>query len=234
MDLVTIKDVGEAIRIGYGGKTLGNTNPGFGSDAAGNFAKFIARFADKTVYDMPAVGKDNVVDVDKITPGQLGQLEADVLITRDPSVLLVLKAADCIPLVLYVPGQRLLALAHVGTPGAVLHLPSKAVQALSIAANKIHCYVGPSISHKSYRFPEDQFDKKLDDSWDKYITREPDGVHIDLLNYVLDELKANGIKEENIKIEGVDTGGDPLYFSHRRHRLSGEPDGRNTFGVCLL
>ena len=183
---------------------------------------------------MPAVGGDVIINLDDSGQYKIDNTDYDAAITRNPKALLVLNAADCIPLVFYVPSQQLLALAHVGTSSAALHLPNKLIKALGVDAKNIHCYVGPSISQKSYRFAKKKFEKKLDTSWDNYITDEPDGIHINLLGYVLDELKSSGIQPENIQIENVDTGSDTDYFSHRRHRLTGEPDGRNCFAVYLL
>ncbi len=236
MEPIILKAIGGAVSVGYSGKLLGNTQPNFGPEADDNFAKFTAKFPSKTVYNMPAVGKDKIVNVDSMASGQLDQIEVDALITHSLSALLVLKAADCIPLVFYLPGQKVLALAHVGTSGAALHLPSKIIALMGYPAERIHCYVGPSISQKSYHFPPDyDFDhKKLDASWRPYITKEPDGIHINLFGYVIDELKRSGIKEENIELERVDTGADENYFSHRRHKNTGEPDGRNCFGACLV
>src|SRR4029078_7886174 len=137
------------------------------------------------------------VNVDKLTPEQLGEMEADALITKDSSALLVLKAADCIPIVLYVPGQQILVLAHIGVSGAALHLPAKAVKAMGYDSRHIHCYVGPAISQGSYRFVDkDLSSKKLDDSWLSYISQETDGFQIDLCRYVTDELKAVGFLEK--------------------------------------
>ena len=231
-----IKTIGDSLTVGYSGKLLGNSQASFGAAANTNFVRFTAKFPGKTVYDMPAVGKDNVVNVDNLTPEKLYEMEADALITKNSSALLTLRAADCIPLVFYMPEQKVLALAHVGTSGAALHLPRKLIRKLDTQPGLIRVYAGPSISQKSYRFPPDYDfdDKKLDASWGSYVTKETDGVHINLLGYVLDELKNCGITDENIEIEQVDTGGDPAYFSHRRHKLTGELDGRNSFGVCLL
>lgn len=218
--------------MGYSGKALGNTSLSFGTDAEANFAKFTANFPDKTVYDMPGEGKDKIVTVDGKSPEEISISGADALVTKNKLILLTLRAADCIPLVFY--GKDLLALAHVGTSGAALHIPAKVVKMLDVEPSSLSVYVGPYISQKSYRFEEDKFEKKLDPSWDRYITHEADGVHINLLGYVTDELKACGIKEENIEIEDIDTGSNPNYFSHRRHKLTGEPDGRNCFGVTML
>ncbi len=234
MKPIVTKDVDQTVRVGYSGKSLGNTNPRFSSDGDSNFAKFTAEFPGKKVYDMPATGGDKFVSVDNISPDTLDKTEADVLVTTESSNLLVLKAADCIPLVFYVPGEKVLALAHIGTPGAKLHLPRKTVDTIGLPPAEIHVYAGPHIAQKSYRFPKDKWDKKLDDKWNKYLAEKDRYVHIDLLGFVLDELKDSGIKEENIMVEDIDTGGDPDYFSHRRHKLSGEPDGRNCFAVCLL
>lgn len=226
MDEVIVRAIGGGVKIGYSGKKLGNVNPRLGAGADANFAIFTAEFPGKTVYDMPAVGKDRIVDVDSLTPEQLWDTASDAIITHQSSALLVLKAADCIPLVFYVPGKDILALAHVGTSGAKLHLPRKVIDKLSEPADKLRVYVGPHVSQKSYRFPDkDISEKDLDPSWDKYVSVEEDGWHIDLLGYVIDELKAAGVKPENIEINDVDTGADPDYFSHRRHKITGEPSG---------
>jgi copper oxidase (laccase) domain-containing protein len=235
MSPVIIKVIDDTIRLGYAGKRLGNAQIGYGPEATANFARFTAKFPGKKIYDMPAVGKDSIINVDSLTPEELWSAEADALITGDPGNLLALKAADCIPSILYVSGQRRLALAHVGTSGAALHLPAKIVKELDYRPDKIKVYVGPHISQKSYRFiDKDLSDKKLDDSWNNYITHEDDGIHLDLLGYVLDELKRAGIRQENIEIDEIDTGADSDYFSHRRHKLTGEPNGRNCFAAHLL
>jgi YfiH family protein len=235
MDFVTVKTINNGIKIGYSGKRLGNVNERFGGNAEANFAKFTAKFPGKTIYDMPAVGKDNIVDVDNLSPRQLWEIPADGLVTRKPSALLVLKAADCIPLVFYVPGEKILALAHAGTSGAAMHLPAKMLKELGRQPAEVHVYIGPHVSQKSYRFPDkDLTDKELDRSWDNYFTDEPDGLHIDLLGYVINELKNCGVKPENIEVSEVDTAADKNYFSHRRHKITGEPTGRNCFGACLL
>ncbi|MBI5906501.1 polyphenol oxidase family protein [Candidatus Saccharibacteria bacterium] len=238
---VIIKTIDDAITVGYAGKKLGNTNIKFGltDEAEANFEKFIAKFPGKTVYDMPAVGKDTIIDVDSLTPGELWELEADALITERPPALLVLKAADCMPLVFYVPGKNILCLAHVGTSGAALHLPTKVIKALGSPAKQIHCYIGPSIRKESYRMSKDHFEEKkqeinIDESWNKYITEADDYIHINLFGYVMDELIDNGILKENIHVEDIDTGSDKNYFSHRRHRSTGEEPGRNTLGVHLI
>lgn len=235
MEPVTVKTIDNAVRIGYSGKLLGNTRAGGGAEAEANFARFTAKFPGKDIYNMPAVGKDNIVEVDQLSPEAVWKTEADGLITRRPGNLLALNAADCIPLIFYVPGEKVLALAHVGTSGAALHLPAKVVKELGYSPQRIKVYVGPHISQKSYRFVDkDLSDKKLDDSWNSYVTHENDGIHLNLLGYVLDELKRAGINPDNIEINEIDTGADPDYFSHRRHKLTGEPNGRNCFAACLL
>jgi copper oxidase (laccase) domain-containing protein len=222
MNPVIIKEISKTVRLGYSGKQT-------------SFDSFTAKFPDKKVYDMPAVGKDSIINVDAVTPDEVWQTEADALITKNPNNLLALKAADCIPLILYVPNEQILALAHVGTSGAALHLPAKVIKKLIFPPNQIHVYVGPHISQQSYRFPDrDISGKKLDNSWADYITHEPDGTHINLLGYVLNDLKQAGIKAKNIEVDDIDTGSDSNYFSHRRHKLTGEPNGRNCFAACLF
>lgn len=234
MEPVVTKEINNSIRVGYSGKRLGSTYIKFGPDADENFAKFMTCFPGKDPLIMTAVGGDTIVNIDKTTQQELEATEYDAAITKNPQKLLVLNAADCIPLVFCNKKGDFVALAHIGTNGASLHLPTKLVNELGVSPQDLYCYIGPSISQKTYRFERDKFEKKLDQSWDKYVTDEADGIHINLIGYVLDELKNLGIKPKNIQIEEVDTGADPNYFSHRRHRLTGEADGRNCFAVHLL
>jgi copper oxidase (laccase) domain-containing protein len=167
-----------------------------------------------------------------VPPEIANDVKCDAFVTTNPDKLLVLKAADCIPLVFYVPSE-LLALAHVGRPGAMLHLPQKVINYLDVEPAKLMVYFGPSISTESYKFPVEDFDKTLDSTWKKYVLRRGDFVHIDLRGYVNDELKRCGVPAKNIAIAPEDTGSSK-YFSHRRHKLTGEPNGRNAFGIHLL
>ncbi|HSW78583.1 MAG TPA: polyphenol oxidase family protein [Candidatus Babeliales bacterium] len=233
MERVVTKDIAGEIRVGYSGMTLGNVNPAFGGDAQVNFNEFLAIFPGKRVYDMPAVGKDNILDIDTLTPEQLSQRTCDAMVTRRALTLLVLKAADCPPVVFWSRTGPELALAHVGTAGAAMHLPRKVIEFLGLKPSDLNMYIGPSISKQSYRFDKDISDKGLDSSWDDYVSRESDWTHIDTLGYIVDEAKSCGIN--SIEVEGVDTGAsDSGFFSHRRHRLTGEPNGRNCFAVCRL
>ncbi len=234
MDKVVLRDL-DGVKVGFSGKKLGSVQI-LDREVNAEFEEFISHFPAKIVYDMPAVGKDHVIRVDGLTPEQVWGTEADALITENPDVLLTLRAADCIPVVFYVPGQKILGLAHVGTSGAVLHLPRQTLQKMNVRPEEVKVYVGPSISKESYRFPPDYNlgEKGLNPSWDKYISRQNDEIHIDLLGYVIDELKTSGVKSVNIQSENIDTGADADYFSHRRHRLTGETSGRNAIGVTLI
>jgi copper oxidase (laccase) domain-containing protein len=236
MSSVTVRNIDNTLKVGYSGKLLGNTSDRFSSDGAENLQKFLANFPDKKAYIMPAESKDNIIEIGKMTPEALRATKCDAIVTHNKNHLLVLRAADCMPLVFYEQGGDYLALAHVGTNGAALHLPTKAIKAIARPPESIKCYIGPSITHRAYRFEDHQEieAKHLDSSWDKYISQEADGYHINLAGYVVDELLGLGIKYDNIYIENVDTGTDKNYFSHRRHNLTGEPEGRNAFAACLL
>lgn len=230
--MVTIKEIGGTIRIGYSGTELGNTNQFFGPDGDANLGKFLANFPRKAVFDMYAVGEDHILEVDDLRPEIANEIKSDALITTNPDNLLLLKAADCIPMVAYAPDGSALALAHVGRPGAMIGLHTKLIERLGVEPSILKIHLGPSISLDSYKFPLKDFDKKLDVSWDEYIHPRGDFIHIDLLGYVLRGIKASGVLEQNITHDEEDTGG-PAFFSHRRSSLTGEPEGRNAFAVHL-
>ena len=234
MEAIVIKELEAAIKVAYSGKQLGNTHQRYGNNGKANFDSFLARFPDKKVYNMPAVGGASIIEVDDKPPARVYAGEYDALVTKNPAALLTLRAADCIPLVFFSPGEQILALAHVGTSGAASHLPRQVVKFLKIDPANLHVYFGPAIAKGSYKFPRQDFDKQLNASWDSYIASDDHFVYLDLIGYVTNELKAAGVKSQNITVEKVDTGANPNYFSHRRHKLVGEPDGRNAFAVCLV
>ena len=81
--------------------------------------------------------------------------KVDAVITNQPDIFFTLLTADCIPLVLYEPKKKVLALVHVGWRNAVGHLTTKVVAAMikhyDVKPGEIYGYLGPAIEKKCYR-----------------------------------------------------------------------------------
>jgi len=80
--------------------------------------------------------------------------EADVLVTADPSVVLAILAADCVPVVLHDPAARVLACVHAGWRGTVARACAAAVDTmvrLGARPADIIAGIGPAIGAGRYQ-----------------------------------------------------------------------------------
>ncbi len=81
--------------------------------------------------------------------------EADGLVTAVPGVLLVVRVADCVPVLLADAERRIVGGAHAGRPGLVAGVVPKAVQAMrELGAENLTAWVGPHVCGSCYEVPE--------------------------------------------------------------------------------
>lgn len=81
--------------------------------------------------------------------------EADALVTAEPDHLLVVRVADCVPLLLADPGAGVVAAVHVGRNGMVAGAAPAAVARMrDLGARDIAAWVGPRICGACYEVPE--------------------------------------------------------------------------------
>ncbi len=81
-------------------------------------------------------------------------LQADIILTASPRVTLLMRFADCVPVLLYDPRRHALALAHAGWRGTVAGASAAAVRALVQAygshPHDLIAVIGPSIGPNDY------------------------------------------------------------------------------------
>lgn len=155
--------------------------------------------------------------------------ELDCLVTTDVGVALSLLTADCIPLILYSPRRRVLALVHIGWRNADKNFAKLVVEYLqehcSVAPAELLAWIGPSIKAQSYVF-DDAVQKDLPD-WQPYVHRRSDGRYaIDLVGFNVAQLEECGLTRQNIEVSPIDTGSDSNFFSHYVSAHTSEPEGR--------
>lgn len=81
---------------------------------------------------------------------------ADALVTDLPEVALVVRAADCVPLLLADPDAGLVGAAHAGRNGMVAGVVPETVRALrELGATKLVAWVGPHVCGRCYEVPEE-------------------------------------------------------------------------------
>jgi YfiH family protein len=147
---------------------------------------------------------------------------ADALVTSAVGPVLVIMVADCVPVVLFDPVQRILACVHAGWAGTVRGVTSAAVQQLRELGSDpadLRAGIGPSIHPDRYQVGPDvvdaarsAFGARVDE-----VVR-PDGTGawtFDLWQANLIQLTSAGVPAAQVQIAGLDTGPRTPFFSHR-------------------
>ena len=141
---------------------------------------------------------------------------ADALITRAEGLCLVIRTADCVPVILADPVSRCVAAIHSGWKSTEKKISVKAARLLKerygASYRNIRAYILPAISAAAYRVGDD-FERKFPGA----TVRMDDGLHADLPEAVFLSLVEEGIPAENIVSTGICTvGSNDSFFSHRK------------------
>jgi hypothetical protein len=143
------------------------------------------------------------------------QIHSEVLTTQEKGLALMLFTADCQPTSFYDPITQTIALAHISRQTLCNKLSEKTVRFLQdsfcVDPANLLITIGPSIQKQSYAFP-----LPLQETHPQLagFIEERDGMaHIDLVGAHLFQLRALGIKDENIQVSKEDTA-SPKYFSY--------------------
>jgi copper oxidase (laccase) domain-containing protein len=244
---IYIPEIRGDLLIAHGDRRIGNVDPRF-SVAEGDWMQNRERFFGHiglTATDVAVIGietqrgaLDEFVDLGDEEPPREA-IVTDGLITARPGMGLMLNPADCMPLALYHPDERVLALVHLGWMGIDLGLHDAMLEhttsVYGVDPEKTIAYLGPSIGPDSYVRSKDSVrEGQLDDPrWKGHITQDQEGrLHVDLPGVVKSNL-AEGFGITTIHDSGVDVAADPHHFSYTRHKATGEPNGRNAFVVAM-
>ena len=155
----------------------------------------------------------------------------DALVTDMPRIIIGVNTADCVPVIMYDPENRVVAAAHAGWRGAVggiventmdamtrLNADPRSIRAIICPAICAGCFeVGEEVAA---RFPEN-----------RVIRHNGCRPHVDLPGYVGDCMENKGVLRSNICQTGECTRCHPMkYFSAR---ASGINSGRNFSFVMI-
>jgi YfiH family protein len=119
---------------------------------AANLARVLADFAPgAALADMRQVHGATVVTVD----GSGVRPDADGLVTTRPDVVLLVRVADCVPVLLADPDAGVLGVAHAGRPGlAAGVVPATVARMRELGAAEVTAWVGPHVCGGCYEVPE--------------------------------------------------------------------------------
>jgi YfiH family protein len=168
----------------------------------------------------------------------------DAFITDLPGVAIGVRTADCVPVLLFDPINRVVAAIHSGWKGTVQKIAAKTIEVMKTQfqtrPHELLAVIGPSIGPDSFQVGEDvamQFKDAgfpMSAVWSFQGPGDGSpmsgGHHIDLWKANQWILQENGLREENIHVSEMDTYTNPAFFSARREGIA---CGRNINAIKM-
>lgn len=153
-------------------------------------------------------------------------LRGDAAVTGLPGIFLIIKTADCLPVLLVDESKRVIAAVHCGWKGTLGGLLGKVVQGMKdqYAADpaSILAAFGPCISGRCYEVARDVQRNYAAAGFPHSLFRpvpgRPEKYHFDLAGANRFQLLRQGVKEKNIYTVNICTHCDARYPSYRRDK----------------
>ncbi|MBI4372104.1 MAG: polyphenol oxidase family protein [Candidatus Omnitrophica bacterium] len=122
----------------------------------------------------------------------------DAALTDEPGITLAIRSADCVPLFFLDARHRAIGMAHIGWRGASERLASKVVQAFRrqflSKPNDLIIGIGPTIRSCCY-----EVGSEFRDVFGHFIVKREAGFYFDLVGWVLEELRSEGIEAKQVR-----------------------------------
>jgi YfiH family protein len=166
-------------------------------------------------------------DVTVVEAETAPQPRCDVLVTSSLETTLMLRFADCTPVLLADPKRRVVAAVHAGWRGSALRAAGAAVEALrdrfDCQPRDIVAGIGPAIGPCCYSVGQDVVEAFADRPG--LFTQADGGQRLDLWEANRQALVESGVPDEHIEVAGICTQcQSERFFSHRAN--GGQPAGR--------
>lgn len=170
-----------------------------------------------------AAAKD--LDPEDTTPFRMREFpEVDGLVTGLPNLVLLIKTADCLPILLWDPPSGAIGACHCGWRGTLAGLAAKTAREMFAVGAKpetTEAWIGPGVCASNYEVSPEllaQFQAAFPG-----INVSPGGRLLDLKSAARHQLRAAGLGEGRITDSGECTVANPRLHSYRR---DGENAGR--------
>lgn len=181
-------------------------------------------FPEDDFFDVWQIHSARVVVVNQPRSREQTYIQADAIITNSPKVVLLMRFADCVPVLLFNPVNCVIGLAHAGWKGTVQKIARVAVekmnQAFGTKPQDIQACIGPSISSERYPVGLDVINEVKDafpNVWQALVYFNKDQYHLDLWRSNGQVLKEAGV--EKITHANICTATNfKDWFSHRAEK----------------
>lgn len=180
---------------------------------------------------------DTVCDLDTVPKSEIS--DTDALVTNKPGICLCVQTADCVPVLLFDPGKKVIAAVHAGWRGTVAKIVANTV---NVMKEKYGCdpktilvAIGPSIGPEVYEVGDEVVEavrRSIPNAEDVLIKHKSGKFHVDLWVANRNVLLECGISIENIEVLAeCSFQGEKKYFSARRE---GVDTGRMVSGIMMI
>jgi polyphenol oxidase len=188
----------------------------------------------KSIYDVYQVHSSEVVHTDRPLHQGEPHIKADAMITNKPGVSLVMRFADCGPILMFDPTHQAIGIAHAGWIGTVNKIAENTLLKMKnrFATNPqdVLAAIGPSIGPDHYSVRSDVVDQVISafgKSSDELLIYDQDTIYLDLWKANRNILNNAGVV--NIEIAEMCTNCRiEDWYSHR-----GENGKTGRFGVVF-
>ncbi len=164
--------------------------------------------------------------------------EGDALLTNHPGILLVVRTADCVPILFSELTSKVVGAIHAGwrgtVDGIVEHTFKEAVDRFPLNVSKVRAMIGPSIGLCCYEIDEAVMRPLRQGCkyWEDVLRPSREShAHLDLKTLIFRKLTDMGIPDDHISLVDHCTAcRSDLYYSYRRE---GRVNGTMMSGIML-
>jgi polyphenol oxidase len=149
--------------------------------------------------------------------------DCDALVTNLPDIFLLIRTADCTPVLLFDEVSKCIGAVHSGREGTRKNITGQTVKTMirlySAEPSDIKAWIGPGICKKHYPVSEEIWtDFYLTCTKSNFFVDESDFLFPDIQSVILQQLTAVGLKQENIIKNEICTFESNGHFSYRRDK----------------
>ena len=231
--LASYKDITHTFTLRKGGVSrapyLSNNLAFHVGDARNDVITNQQNLADRLGYDldrlvhMRQIHSDIIVTIDPSLHDFDNPPECDALITNIPGIPLMVMTADCTPVLIFDPIQKVIAAVHAGRAGALKGIVAKTIQKMHTAfgsrIDNILVVLGPSIGNCCYEVGEKIAEEATDEGYGFAVQNRKGHYFLDVNAILHHQLRKLGVNEEHIEHENIcNACHNDTYFSYRADR----------------
>jgi YfiH family protein len=177
-----------------------------------------------SVYDVFQVHGVEVVIAESLRSDRIPRLRGDVILTDKPGVTLMMRFADCVPIMLHDPKRKVIGIVHAGWKGTVQGTARFAVEAMQkhFGSNpgEILAAIGPSIGPDHFEVGPEVLSQVLQtfgNEASSLLSENMNRIKFDL--WAANRLLLNKIGVHQVEVAGLCTACDTVnWYSHRAEK----------------